>query len=221
MTKLNTALLQKIFFFLGSSEWIFILFLSKTHRFIDSTCRSLKSNASFLPHLITQILPLIFLGRASLRLPALSFPSLFPDTKLPPSACWHSHGHLGHLLAPGRAGPRGGAGPSERTRQALTGASPPQPFSAGLWVSCSGASRPTGRRRKLGLLMEKGGKLLLKPNPLPPCCCWWIPFPRAVFLGLFPPEPLCVHLSIFWLQASRSQVCPTLKSWKSLLQHRS
>lgn len=105
ITKLNTALLQKVFFLLGSSEQIFIPFLSKTHRFIDSMCQSLKSDATFLLCLIMHPSS-SHLSQLSISPPAPSpLPLLFPDPNTPPSACWH-----GHLHAHGHKSPQAGAG---------------------------------------------------------------------------------------------------------------
>lgn len=130
ITKLNTALLQKVFF-LGSSELIFIPFLSKTHRFIDSTCQSLKSNTSFLLHLITNHSSHLS-WPSTPHLPILSFPSCFQTSTL-------SHHPAGTVssMCPAIQVPCMGQDHSEHTCEALTSASPTAVFSwfAGSWTT--------------------------------------------------------------------------------------
>lgn len=189
ITKLNTALLQKIYSFLGSSKWTFIPFLSKTHRFIDSMCRCLKSN-TFLtaPHY-----EYLLSSFSAEHLPTCRLSPASPVSRPKPSSIT--------LLALSSSCAQIYTSPAQ-DRTTLNTPVRPLP-----------AQHPT--------VVFSWTSWAPKPPLVCCCCCCWIPFPRmlspAYFLLSF---PVYIWVFFFWQKASQRQLSFTLRSWKSLLQHK-
>lgn len=147
--------------FYGLVNKFSFLFLSKTHRFIDSMCRFLKSIASILPHLFVLLrIPFILSGCLhhpswpSTFLPACSLLLLFLDLNPPPSSLMVESPPCIQLC---RTAPDGPTSPLLVHLTALvlswTLQAPGPPLVCCLW-----SSQPTGRRQKLASRRCANGK---------------------------------------------------------------